>query len=72
MYESQIQSKKWREIEKIYGVCFDVDNLYEQLYSKHFKKFYAGKPTKRYLKIMRQLQKVEQIRPREIERLIVN
>ena len=55
MYECQTKSKKWREIEKIYGAYFDADKHYEQLYSKHFKKFYAGKPTKRYLKIMRQL-----------------
>ena len=44
---------------KIYGAYFDADNLYEQLYSKHFKKFYDGKPTKRYLKIMKQINKAE-------------
>jgi len=48
------------KIEKIYGAYFDADKHYDQLYSKHFKKFYAEKPTKRYLKIMRQLQKISQ------------
>ena len=72
MYECQTKSKSWRQMEKVYGCYFDLDNLYEELYSKHFKKFYAGKPTKRYLKIMRQLQKVEQISPLEIERLFVS
>ena len=55
MYDCQTKSKKWRGIEKIYGAYFDSDKLYEQLYSKHFKKSYGGKPTKRYLKIMIQL-----------------
>ena len=71
MYECQTKSKKWRGIEKVYGAYFELDNLYEQLYSKHFKKFYAGKHTKRYLKIMSQLQKAENIPYSEIERLFI-
>ncbi|NQY28281.1 MAG: hypothetical protein HRT69_02305 [Flavobacteriaceae bacterium] len=37
VYSKQLHTKKWLEIEK----------YYEQLYSKHFKKFYNGKPTKK-------------------------
>lgn len=55
-YEKQIQSKHYRHIEKTFGPVFQRDKLYEQLYAKHFRKFYNGKPTKRYLKIMAQLQ----------------
>jgi hypothetical protein len=30
-----------------------------QIYSKHFKSHYAGKPTKRYLKLMRKIRGAE-------------
>ncbi len=45
-YESQIQSKYYRFLDKNYGAYFNSERLYEQLHQKHFKKFYAGKPTK--------------------------
>jgi len=56
MYESQIQSKKYRQLDKTLGAYFRTDDLYSQLYQKHFKKTYAGKPTKR--KKYRQLEKL--------------
>ena len=59
MYESQTQSKKYRQLDKTLGVYFKSDNLYSELYKKHFKKSYAGKPTKKYLRIMEQIQKAE-------------
>ena len=68
MYESQIQSKKYRELNKTFGAYFKIDELYEQLYQKHFKKTYAGKPTKKYLRIMEQIQKAEIVPTAEIER----
>jgi hypothetical protein len=71
MYESQIQSKSYRMIEKNYGAYFNQVKLYEQLYKKNFKKTYAGKPTKKYLKIMEQLKKAESIPYGEIERLFI-
>ena len=58
MYESQIQSKKYRQLDKTLGAYFRTDDLYSQLYQKHFKKTYAGKPTKRYLRIMEQIRKI--------------
>ncbi|MBO0592928.1 hypothetical protein I2486_16105 [Cellulophaga sp. E16_2] len=71
MYESQTQSKKWREIEKICGASFDIDKYYQEIYSKHFKRFYNGKPTKKYLKIMEKIKQGESIPTLEIERLII-
>ncbi len=50
-YDCQIQSKRYRELDKTLGAYYRVDELYQQLYKKHFKKQYAGKPTKRYLKL---------------------
>jgi hypothetical protein len=56
MYESQTYSAKSRQLCKMYEKAFDSDKLYEQLYSKHFKRTYAGKPTKRYLKLMQKIE----------------
>jgi len=68
MYEKQTQSKKSRFFDKTLGVYFKSENLYSELYKKNFKKTYAGKPTKRYLRIMEQIQKAESIPYFEIER----
>ena len=72
MYETQTQSKKYRELEKTFGAYFKSDNLYSELYKKHFKKQYAGKPTKKYLRIMEQIQKAESIPYHEIERAMLS
>lgn len=72
MYESQIQSKKSRQLDKTLGAYFRTDDLYSQLYQKHFKKTYAGKPTKKYLRIMEQIQKAESIPYHEIERAMLS
>ena len=72
MYETQTQSKKYRQQDKTLGAYFRTDDLYSQLYQKHFKKFYAGKPTKRYLRIMEQIQKAGSIPYHEIERLMIS
>lgn len=71
MYESQTQSKKYREMERTFGAYFKSDKLYEELYSKNFKKTYAGKPTKRYLRIMEQIQQAESIPYHEFERALL-
>ena len=72
MYETQTQSKKYRQLDKILGAYFKSDNLYSELYKKHFKRYYAGKPTKRYLRIMEQIQKAESIPHHEIERAMLS
>lgn len=72
MYETQTQSKKYRQLDKTLGAYFKTDDLYSQLYQKHFKKTYAGKPTKRYLRIMEQIQKAESIPYHEMESLMLS
>jgi hypothetical protein len=72
MYETQTQSKKYRQLDKILGAYLKSDNLYSELYKKNFKKTYAGKPTKRYLRIMEQIQKAESVPYHEIERLMLS
>lgn len=71
MYEKQTQSKKSRYLFKVLDPYFKSDNLYSELYKKHFKKTYAGKPTQRYLRIMEQIQKAESIPYHEIERALL-
>jgi hypothetical protein len=51
-YEKQIESHYYRSLGKLFGNQFLSERVYEQIYSKHFKKQYAGKPTKRYLKLL--------------------
>lgn len=70
-YEKQIQSNKYRFIEKNLGAYFESDHIYDQLYKKHFKKYYAGKPTKRYKKLISKLKKAESITKDEIELLML-
>ncbi len=72
MYETQTQSKKYRQLDKTLGAYFKIDTLYGELYKKNFKKTYAGKPTKRYLRIMEQIQKAESVPYHEIKRLILS
>lgn len=72
MYETQTQSKKYRQLDKALKLYFKSDNLYSELYKKNFKKNVAGKPTKRYLRIMEQIQKAESIPYHEIERALLS
>ena len=72
IYEKQTQSKKYRYLDKTLGVYFRADQLFEQLYKKHFKKQYAGKPTKKYLKLMKQIQIADNIPYHEIERALLS
>ena len=70
MYEKQTQSKKSRYLDKTLGEYFQTDQLFEQLYKKHFKKQYAGKPTKKYLKLTQQIQIAEIISINILKRVL--
>ena len=61
LYEKQTQSKFYRYLDKTFGAYFKVDDLYEELHKKYFKRTYAGKPTKRYLEILKQIEKAESV-----------
>lgn len=71
MYESQTQSKKFRGLNNTLGAYFKADKYYNQLNEKHFKKTYAGKPTKKYLFIMNQIKKAESINFLDFEGLML-
>lgn len=72
MYRKQTHSKKWRQIEAIYGYHFDLDEFYKELHSKHFKTHYNGMPTKRYLKLAEKIVEGESIPYEEIELLMIS
>jgi hypothetical protein len=65
-YEKQTYSKRNRGLNKAFEMFFGIDNSYEQIYSKYFKKEYNGKVTKRYRKIMKRLNDSSRISEREI------
>ncbi len=67
MYESQTYSHKNRALFRQFEMATGGDKAYDQLYSKHFKKYYAGKPTKRYLKILKQIRLSEQFTCEDIQ-----
>ena len=71
MYEKQTYSKHGRNLDKMLGAYFQSENIYSQLHKKHFKKYYAGKPTKKFLKLSQQIREVERIPPNYIENLLV-
>ena len=60
MYSCQTQSKKERTfLNTPLGIVIKIESLFEQLRKPYFKTTYAGKPTKKYLKIERQIQAIE-------------
>jgi hypothetical protein len=67
MYQSQIETKRYRQIDKTFGAYFRSEELYSELHKKHFKKTYAGMPTKRYLRIIKQIEQAERIDYLDIE-----
>jgi hypothetical protein len=55
LYDSQVWSKKYRELNDTFGKAFQLDDLYDKMYAPNFKKFYRGEPTSNYSKIMRKI-----------------
>ncbi|MEJ7739608.1 MAG: hypothetical protein WKF97_19460 [Chitinophagaceae bacterium] len=66
MYEKQTYSRQNRIRFHAFGKLFRTDDVYDQLHSKHFKKYYKGKPTKQYLKLMKLLNEAEGIDERSL------
>lgn len=57
MYRKQTYSHNDRTLYKV----FTPDEICEQIYSKHFKTHYGGKPTKRFLRLTKQAEQAERI-----------
>lgn len=61
MYESQTFSKKNRDLLQVLIPKHKESDLLDKLNKKYFKKYYRGKPTKRYKIILLELQKASKI-----------
>ncbi len=59
MYECQTYSKHMRQLYKMVPSEYEAHQLYAEVNSKHFKKFYRGKPTRRYQRIRKKLYAYE-------------
>lgn len=71
MYKIQTHSKAERQQTQKWKPFYKGE-AYDQLQAKYFKAWYKGKPTKRYLRIMEQIQKAESIPYHEIERAMLS
>jgi hypothetical protein len=61
LYEKQIESKYYRGLSMALGDVFGYEDLYSKLYKKGFKKTYAGKPTKRYKRLLGRIRQAERL-----------
>jgi hypothetical protein len=68
MYFRQTLSQRARVLDRQIVTAFMSDKLYAQLHKKHFKKQYAGKPTKRYLKLTKRIEQANSFDIRILER----
>ena len=59
MYEYQTYSKKMREMDREFSLYYSFEKLWNELHSKYFKTHYAGKPTKRFKKIVGKMKKIK-------------
>lgn len=70
MYDKQTLSKRNRTLLQIYSAYFKKEELYKERYKKYFKTHYAGKPTKRYLKLSQLISIAESFSNSQIEMLM--
>jgi hypothetical protein len=71
MYQKQLESKKNRELFKIFDASFVPDEIFEQRYKPYFKTHYNGKPTKRFLKLEKKINTANSFPPETFERLML-
>jgi hypothetical protein len=66
-YEKQTYSHRNRNLGKTFEKFFGGEKAYELIHSKYFKTHYAGKPTRRYLKLLKDISISDQINLRQVE-----
>lgn len=66
MYEKQTYSANNRQLLQLFEQSY-TENIYDELHQKYFKKHYAGKPTKRYLRLKRKLAIAERFSLQDID-----
>lgn len=71
MYSTQVESKKYRQIGRIYGSYFKRDEYFKILFSKNFKCSYNGKPTKKYSQLMKKIRESDKFSADDIQKLLM-
>lgn len=71
MYQKQLESKKNRDILKLFEACHISDDVYFERYKKYFKTHYNGKETKRFKKFDRKIKIADSFPAGTFERLLV-
>lgn len=59
MYDNQTKSHRDRRHYRQLHKALLAEKLYPELREKHFKRYYAGMPTKRYLKLIQKIRESE-------------
>ena len=68
MYEKQTYSANNRRLCRLFEQIYS-NKAYDELHSKYFKRYYAGKPTKRYLRLMKKIEQAERFSHVDIEKM---
>jgi hypothetical protein len=71
MYGKQLESKKNRQLLKLFDASFIPDDVYLERYKPYFKTHYNGKPTKRFLKLQTRIDIADRFPPDTFERLLM-
>jgi hypothetical protein len=58
-YEKQTYSKRSRDLDRFYASFHEEEKAHLELNSKNFKKFYNGRPTKRYKRLIAIIKRCE-------------
>ncbi|MFO0468779.1 MAG: hypothetical protein ACK5ZX_05685 [Bacteroidota bacterium] len=69
-YEAQVFNKKFRQFNTEYSSYFNLEKYYEAVHSKHFKRTYKGKFTRKFRKLRALIIKGELLEENNPERLL--
>ena len=71
MYSKQLESKKNRDMFKLFDACYLSDEVYEERYKKYFKTHYNGKETKRFKRLNSKINIADSFASGTIESLLM-
>ena len=71
IYSKQVESKKNRDLLKLFETAFVSDEVYEKRYKKYFKTHYKGKPTKKYLKLQNKIDTANKFPSNYLEQMLL-
>ena len=69
MYQSQIETKKYRNMVRVIEPVFSLDRIEEETYKPYYKKYYRGRPTRRYQRVLRAEEKALKVSREDVDEL---